>query len=93
MSDISKKPGFGFLTRSDSSQPEQLHILERLSVEMLFEIMMFFIVLEDRMSSIISLMPRSWSDFEFFSPVTRKPDLRGFDHLGHKLYVLYSHRR
>ena len=31
----------GFSTRSDSSQPEQLHILERLSVEMLFEIMMF----------------------------------------------------
>ena len=42
MSDVSRKPGFGFLTRSDSSQPEQLHIFERLSVKMLFEMMMFF---------------------------------------------------
>ena len=41
MSDVSRKPGLGFFDQVDSSQPEQLHILERLSVEMLFEIMMF----------------------------------------------------
>ena len=35
------------------------------------------------MRSIISLVLRSLSDFEIFSPVTRKVDFRGFDHLGH----------
>ena len=47
---------------SDSSQAEQLQILARLSVEMLFEIMMFsFIVLEGRMRSINSIM---WEKLE-----------------------------